>query len=170
MTYARGADFLISIDDDNFCRPDEDFFAEHAIVCGVESVQTVADSATGFYNVCDLLEMEHPGPIYARGFPYRFRHQDEQPQRVERIVPVHMNAGLWLLDPDIDGISWLVAKPHVKRFRGESLVLGAKTWSPINTQNTSVRHDAIPAYYYIRMGTRFPGCRLTAMETSSPVI
>ena len=68
-----------------------------------------------------------------------------------------MNAGLWLIDPDIDGITWLVAKPHVTGFRGESLVLGAKTWSPINTQNTALRHEAIPAYYYIRMGYPLPG-------------
>ena len=152
MAYAQGPDFLISIDDDNFCRPDEDFFAEHAVVCGAESVQTVADSATGFYNICSLLEMEHPGPIYPRGFPYRFRHQDERLQRAGRSVSVHMNAGLWLLDPDIDGITWLVAKPRVTGFKGESLVLGTRTWSPINTQNTALRHEAIPAYYYIRMG------------------
>jgi hypothetical protein len=152
MAYAQGAEFLISIDDDNFCRPDEDFFAQHAVVCGAESVQTVADSATGFYNICSLLEMEHPGPIYARGFPYRFRHQEERPQRVERSISVHMNAGLWLMDPDIDGITWLVAKPRVTGFRGESVVLGTRTWSPINSQNTALRYEAIPAYYYIRMG------------------
>ena len=157
MAYARAADFLISIDDDNFCRPDEDFFAEHAVVCGAESVQTVAESATGFYNICALLEMENPGPVYARGFPYRFRHQDERPQRVGRSVSVHMNAGLWLIDPDIDGITWLVANPRVRAFRGESLVLGARTWSPVNTQNTALRHDAIPAYYYIRMGYPLSG-------------
>lgn len=157
MAYAQDADFLISIDDDNFCRLDEDFFAEHAVVCGSDSVRTVAESATGFYNICDLLEMEKPGAIYARGFPYRFRHQDEQRQRVERSVSVHMNAGLWLLDPDIDGITWLVSKPHVTGFRGESLVLGAKTWSPINTQNTALRQEAIPSYYYIRMGYPLAG-------------
>jgi hypothetical protein len=157
MAYARAADFLISIDDDNFCRPDEDFFAEHAVVCGAESEQTVVESATGFYNICDQLQMERPGQIYARGFPYRYRHQDEQLQRVERSVPVAMNAGLWLIDPDIDGITWLVEKPRVTGFKGKSLVLGAKTWSPINTQNTALKHEAIPSYYYIRMGYPLAG-------------
>src|SRR6476469_1330598 len=69
MAYARGADFLISIDDDNFCRPEEDFFAEHAAVCAGESAHTVVESESGFFNICDLLELERPGAIYARGFP-----------------------------------------------------------------------------------------------------
>src|SRR5215813_2772369 len=33
MALAEPMDFLISIDDDNFCPQDEDFFTEHAIVC-----------------------------------------------------------------------------------------------------------------------------------------
>jgi hypothetical protein len=152
MAYARGADFLISIDDDNFCRPGEDFFAEHAAVCDGESERTLVESDTGFFNICDLLELERPGPIYARGFPYRFRHREERPRRTNGVVPIHVNAGLWMLDPDVDGITLLVAKPRVCGFKGESLVLGRQTWSPVNTQNTALRHEAIPAYYYIRMG------------------
>jgi hypothetical protein len=151
MAYARGADFLISIDDDNYCRPGEDFFAAHATVCAGSSEQTVVESETGFFNICELLEFERPGPVYARGFPYRFRHLDERPRREKCKLPVHVNAGLWTLDPDLDGITWLVAKPRVCGFKGESLVLGTRTWSPVNTQNTAMRHEAIPAYYYIRM-------------------
>jgi hypothetical protein len=151
MAYARGADFLISIDDDNFCRADEDFLAEHSAVCADDSEETVVESETGFLNICELLEMERPGPVYPRGFPYRFRHQDERPRRHKQRVPVHVNAGLWLLDPDVDGITWLVAKPRVLSFKGEPVVLGPKTWTPVNTQNTAMRHQAIPAYYYIRM-------------------
>ena len=157
MAYARGADFLISIDDDNYCRPGEDFFAQHAAVCGGPSEHTVVESETGFFNICELLELERPGPVYARGYPYRFRHRDERPRREQRAVPVHINAGLWTLDPDIDGITWLVAKPRVRGFKGESLVLGSRTWSPVNTQNTALRHEAIPAYYYIRMGYPLSG-------------
>ena len=26
------------------------------------------------------------------------------------------------------------------------------TWTPVNTQNTALHRDAIPAYYYVRMG------------------
>jgi Reversibly glycosylated polypeptide len=151
MAYARGADFLISIDDDNYCREDEDFFVEHSAVCADDSEQTVVESETGFLNICELLEMERPGSIYPRGFPYRFRHHDERPSKQKQRVSVHVNAGLWLLDPDVDGITWLVAKPRVRSFKGETIVLGRNTWTPVNTQNTAMRHQAIPAYYYIRM-------------------
>jgi hypothetical protein len=157
MAYAAGSDFLISIDDDNYCRPEEDFFAGHAAVCAGPSTQTVADSATGFLDVCDLLEMEKPRPVYARGFPYRFRHLDEHRQLQDRQAQVHINAGLWLLYPDIDAVTWLVAKPKVEAFKGASLVLGQHTWSPVNTQNTSLIRGAIPAYYFIRMGYPISG-------------
>jgi hypothetical protein len=152
MAYAAGTDFLVSIDDDNYCQPNEDFLTEHSVVCQGSSLRTVTESATGFLNICDLLEMEEPRPAYARGFPYGFRHRDEKPQREERNVAVHINAGLWVLDPDVDGITWLVAKPRVKDFKGESLALGPRTWSPINSQNTALARDAIPSYYFMRMG------------------
>ena len=157
MAYAGESDFLISIDDDNYCRGEEDFFSEHAVVCEGEPAQTVVKSATGFLNICDLLEMENPGPVYPRGFPYAFRHRPEQAIREQRKAAVHVNAGLWLLDPDIDGMTWLVIHPRVKRFRGESVVLHRDTWSPINSQNTALRRDAIPGYYFVRMGYPLAG-------------
>jgi Reversibly glycosylated polypeptide len=157
MAYAAGVDFLISIDDDNFCRADEDFFAEHAIVCSGEATQTVAESASGFLNICELLEMEWPGPVYPRGFPYLFRHRQESPGLEQRSVPVHFNAGLWLVDPDVDGITWLTMKPRARGFRGESVVLNSRTWSPMNTQNTALRACAIPSYYFVRMGYPLAG-------------
>jgi hypothetical protein len=67
-------------------------------------------------------------------------------------VSVHVNAGLWLLDPDADGITWLVAPAQSVAFKGESLALGRHTWSPVNTQNTALRREAISAYYFLRMG------------------
>lgn len=152
MAYAAGTDFLVSIDDDNYCQPDEDFLAEHAVVCQDVIMRTVTESATGFLNICDLLEMEKPQPVYPRGFPYAVRHRDEKPHREEQSVHVHVNAGLWLLDADVDAITWLVAKPKAKAFKGESLVLGSRTWSPVNSQNTAIAREAIPSYYYIRMG------------------
>ncbi len=85
------------------------------------------------------------------------RHRDEQWRGEQRNAAVHINAGLWLLDPDIDGITWLVAKPRVKAFKGESLVLGPGTWSPVNSQNTALAREAIPSYYFIRMGYPISG-------------
>src|SRR5579883_105909 len=157
MALERGSDFLISIDDDNFCR-EEDCFQEHAVVVAGAREQEVTSSATGYLNICELLELEKPRPVYARGFPYAARHHDEAWSNTKAKADVHLNAGLWLRDPDIDGITWLVAMPKVSGFRGKSLVLGDKTWSPINTQNTGLRREAIAAYYFIKMDIRWREC------------
>src|SRR4029077_16999182 len=128
-------DFVISLDDDNYCTENEDAFAEHAVTCISKSRQKVWESSTGFLNICNLLEFERVAPVYARGFPYKVRHVKEEIQSEDRDVPVHINAGLWQMDPDVDGITWLVAKPNVTGFKGPSVVLGRNTWSPVNTQN-----------------------------------
>lgn len=156
MAYRSGRDFLISIDDDNHCRPDEDFVGEHSIVCSSHAHEAV-ESATGYLNICNLLQFEKPAPIYPRGFPYAFRHLEETPCPADKSVAIAINAGLWTHDPDIDGITWLVTKPRVLSFKGRSVVLGPKTWSPVNSQNTALRRDAIPAYYFIRMGYPISG-------------
>jgi hypothetical protein len=75
-------------------------------------------------------------------------------------VDVHINAGLWLLAPDVDAINWLVAPAQATAFKGPSLVLGRRTWSPINTQNTALRREALGAYYYVRMGYPLGGMTL----------
>jgi len=157
MALASGSDFVVSIDDDNYCTDEDDVFGQHAVVCAEAAEQTVTSSATGFFNICSLLEFDKPAPVYARGFPYFARHKDENPRLTRESVAVHMNAGLWTLDPDIDGITWLVALPHVKSFRGPSIVLARDTWSPVNTQNTALARHAIPAYYFIKMGYPIAG-------------
>jgi hypothetical protein len=62
-----------------------------------------------------------------------------------------MNAGLWLGEPDLDAITWLVNPARATEFKGESVLLDDGTWSPINTQNTSLHRDIIPAYYFLPM-------------------
>jgi hypothetical protein len=57
-----------------------------------------------------------------------------------------------VLDPDVDALTWLVTDPHGHAFRGASEILGRDTWSPVNTQNTALRREAMAAYYFIRMG------------------
>ena len=62
-----------------------------------------------------------------------------------------MNAGLWLRDPDLDGMSWLAAPVRALSFKGKSVVLGERTWSPVNSQNTALHRDVIPSYYFLPM-------------------
>lgn len=157
MTLESGSDFLLSIDDDNYCIDSHDFFKEHAIVTAKPAQYEIANSATGFLNICEMLDWATVAKPYPRGFPYYARHKSEDWQIRKGTAEVHVNAGLWLVDPDVDAITWLVSAPKVKKFGGSSLVLGKNSWAPVNTQNTSLRRDVIPSYYFIRMGYPISG-------------
>lgn len=154
------ADFLISIDDDNYCPTGEDYFAEHSIVCREAQRYDVVESKNGWYNLCDLLELDPAYRVYPRGFPYAVRHRDTQITTQARKVEVRINAGLWLQDPDLDGITWLAAPARGRAFRGRSVVLGERTWSPINTQNTALHRDVIASYYFLPMSTTGSGLQI----------
>jgi hypothetical protein len=160
MALAGGADFLISIDDDNYCRSGEDFFGEHAVVCGSGSTQNVVDDDSGWFNICDLLELEPHTRVYPRGFPYFARHREVRVTNRQAAPDIHMNAGLWLFDPDLDAITWLVSPTRSVSVSGTPVVLSRNTWTPVNTQNTALRMSAVPSYYYIRMGYPLAGAAI----------
>ena len=160
MAAESEVDFLMSIDDDNYCPANEDYFAEHSIVCGDPRRYAVVDSSNGWFNLCDLLELEPASRVYPRGFPYAARHQQPQIKIQSRQATVRINAGMWLQEPDLDGITWLAAPVRALSFRGESIVLGDSTWSPVNTQNTALHRDVIPSYYFIPMGNSQAGLQI----------
>ena len=160
MAAESGADFLISIDDDNFCPAQEDYFAEHSIVCGEARRYDVIESNNGWFNFCELLELEPACRIYPRGFPYAARHQTPDVRTRTQTAVVRINAGLWLRDPDLDGITWLAAPARAEGFTGRSIVLGERTWSPVNTQNTALHRDVIPAFYFVPMSSSPAGLQI----------
>lgn len=152
MALEGGADFIISIDDDNFAIIDQDFWAAHCVVCSDEVVAEVLSSSSGWFNPCTLLTFDHSLPLYPRGFPHYARCSDPALTQSERRVPVHVNVGLWIGDPDIDAMTWLVLPSRSLEFKGQPVVLDLDTWSPINSQNTALRREAIAAYYFVKMG------------------
>jgi Reversibly glycosylated polypeptide len=154
------ADFLMSIDDDNYCPANEDYFAEHSVVCREPQRYEVVNSNSGWYNLCDLLELEPAYRVYPRGFPYSARHLEPETKIETRKAAVRINAGMWLRDPDLDGITWLAAPVRARAFRGKSIVLGDRTWSPINTQNTALHRDVIPGYYFLPMSNSPTGMQI----------
>jgi len=54
MAWERGSDFLISIDDDNFCGDNDDYFTAHASALFDWQPHHIAYSDTRFLNICDL--------------------------------------------------------------------------------------------------------------------
>lgn len=162
--WESGAEVLISIDDDNYCLPGRDFVGAHHVVGSkAGSVQnTDYVSSARWYNICERLVAQVGDAFFARGYPYYARKSLDRVEVTE--VPdsaqdsiVAVNAGLWLDDPDVDAMSRLVQGPTVTAAADRSVMLAPETWSPINTQNTALLREAIPAYYYIRMGFPIKG-------------
>lgn len=77
---------------------------------------------------------------------------------------IRINAGLWLEEPDLDAMTWLTTPVRATSFRGESVVLGPRTWSPVNTQNTALHREVIPSYYFVRMGSPLSGMHIDRYE------
>ena len=165
--WENGADVLISIDDDNYCLADSDFVGCHHVVGMPLGQAGEPEYAQGqsWYNICQRLRGQVSDPFYARGFPYAARISNQQAELIK--LPkdashrtISVNAGLWLDDPDVDAMSRLVQAPRVRSAAPGGVALAPETWSPINTQNTALIRDAIPAYYYVRMGFPIQGMKI----------
>jgi hypothetical protein len=157
MALDRGAEVLVSIDDDNYCLADADFVGEHSIVGEICTAPEVVTS-DGWFNIASMLAGGYAGEIFPRGFPYAARHRAREVSiggPVSR--PVAINAGLWLSDPDVDAVTRLALAPRVSSADARSVLLGPRVWSPVNTQNTAVAREAVAAYYYVRMGHSLGG-------------
>lgn len=164
--WESGADVLISIDDDNYCLADSDFVGEHHSVGGRADVHGNARWACGedWFNICDRLRPETPMALHARGFPYAARGNaaaTPEPLPADAAsTRIAVNAGLWTEDPDVDALSRLTLGPRITGADSQPVILAPETWSPINTQNTGLLRDAIPAYWYVRMGYPLQGLQI----------
>jgi hypothetical protein len=147
MALADGAEMIVSIDDDNYCPEDEDFIGEHEQSL-LHPGKTISIEEVWFNNLTLLgASILHP-----RGFPYYAKHPKIRGFRQGDTLPVRINAGLWAGDPDLDAITWLAHPVSPLRSWVEaSAALAPDTWCPINSQNTAVHRDLMPAYYFIRM-------------------
>lgn len=157
MAYELGDEVVISIDDDNFPIKGKDFFKEHEVVGKGKARNVLIENTKGWFNVCSLLNFANTGVVYPRGFPYFARFKEENYHQQTSEVEIHMNAGLWLKAPDVDAITWLGVKPHAVSFKNKSIVLAQNTWTPINTQNTSLNRLVIPSYWFVKMGYPISG-------------
>jgi hypothetical protein len=155
MALESGYDVLLSIDDDNFCIGET--YAACALACGDALTLPAVHSSSGWFNFCEMLSLEPNYRVFPRGFPYSQRTQTPALKYINETGQVRMNVGLWLQEPDLDAITWLAAPVRAKSFKGDSVLLGQNTWSPINTQNTALHRDLIVSYYCVRMGYPLAG-------------
>jgi Reversibly glycosylated polypeptide len=150
MSWQDEAEAIVSADDDNTPLNGQWLVGHQAVVEG-PARYTMVSSSTGWFNPCSLLDTR-PAIIWPRGFPY-FARTASEVTHAYGMADVGINAGLWLGDPDVDAITRLGARPVVITQKGASVTLAPGTWMPVNSQNTAVRWDLIPAYYFARMGT-----------------
>jgi hypothetical protein len=157
--WEHGTDVLITIDDDNYCRSDSDFVAAHSVVGNraADGPDAQCVSGASWFNICSMLSDDLGSPIWARGFPYAERNDQRPvltgpPSHEVADAKIAVNAGLWLDDPDVDAVTRLAQRPYVDSADETDVILAPGTWTPINTQNTALHGEALPAYYYVRMG------------------
>lgn len=153
---ARGADVVISIDDDNFPREGQ-YYAKHSVVGELNKV--LEFSSDKWFNILqDLTDAN----IYQRGFPYTKKgifNIYEHSMVSDRTVAI--NQGLWVGDPDIDAVTSMSNKGiKLNKTSSLSFVLGKDTWAPINSQNTAVSRAAMAAYFFIPMGNTITGLKI----------
>ena len=156
-----GCERLISIDDDNWPTKD-DFIGGHLLTGRNWSGELILEP-TGFHNVCEHLDFAPSRAVFPRGYPFKLRGTANAPEwaSAEEGAVVGVTAGLWLNEPDIDATTWLNGKVNGVGYHGpEAFALVQSTWSPINTQNTSVIRALIPAYLCIPMGWDVPGGKI----------
>lgn len=156
-----GCEVMLSMDDDNF--PAEDDFVGRHMVTGEPWNEPVIREHSKFHNICEYLSFEPQRAIFPRGFPFRLRGHANAPENVAPPTgaKIGVTEGLWLVEPDIDATTWLNGKVSGKAYRGPDLfVLEQSTWSPVNSQNTSVVRDLIPAFVFVTMAWPVPGGKL----------
>jgi reversibly glycosylated polypeptide len=155
MALADGADMIISVDDDNF--PGSDFFSEHSVVTQRDHKVREVICGGRWFNPCWLLGLD----CWPRGFPYYARDNGVNVSRMAEsqnwVTRVTVNAGLWGGEPDVDAVTRLAVSPVSSHLVG-SAALGPFTWAPVNSQNTAVTAEAIPAYYFLDVDRHYgPG-------------
>lgn len=146
MALADGAEMIVSIDDDNYCPENQDFIENHGHVFADSKL--CVSRKSGWYN---NLMLYPRSDIFPRGFPYYAKSPFEQSDLKVEVHPIRINAGMWIGDPDLDALTWLHTASFSPQTCAGSIILSSDTWCPINSQNTAVHRDLMPAYYFIRM-------------------
>lgn len=152
LAYQNDFDFIISMDDDNFPIL-KNFVQEHRKRLGHQKNKKILNSKTGLFNNCTLLGKNNF--IHPRGFPLNKRNIDYKNiygYKKNNSLQIACNVGMWTIAPDVDAISWLVKKEKIDVKKCDEIIISKKTYCPINTQNTSIKKEFLPAYYYIKMG------------------
>lgn len=159
MAAEKDTEIIIAIDDDNYAT-DEDFGKYHSIVGKKATLPTIT-STNGWFNPCTMLETDHGGLIYPRGYPFSKRYKEKY-TFAQSTGQVAINMGLWTEDPDVDAVTHLANPTKILNMKSgyKSIMLSPGTFAPINTQNTAFHKKVLPCYYYILMNASLRGLKI----------
>ncbi len=145
-----GAETVVTVDDDNFI-VGSDYFGSHAITGTEVELDSMGQArAGGWFNICRFLRDADQRRFFPRGYGMAARRIADDPafpqcRERKRVV---VNAGLWLGDPDIDGVTRLAAPIDVRSYDGpEHFFVAGGVWTPFNSQNTALARELLPAYF-----------------------
>ena len=151
MAWRDGADIMVSVDDDNL--PGDRWLLQHAVpLTGIQGDVDTVSAPDRYWNPGSVLHSDEM-TFWPRGYPYRARDLGGRAWTWSKSSAlVAINAGLWRGDPDVDAISRIATRPSSHGLIRNETVLAPDTWAPVNSQNTAIRRDVIPAYYFFRSG------------------
>ena len=144
--YEHGTDLFAMINDDNFATED-DMIGRHKKT-GRVSEQTTVSSSSGWYNVCKALREKNFIEFYHRGYPQKQKWNNGVLDVWTETRKIIVNEGLWIDNPDTDAITRMERPLEVKgHYLTIDFALARGTWSPLNSQNTTIAREAVPAYF-----------------------
>lgn len=157
--YQMGAELIIMVDDDNFPIREQDYFQFHNIRRNSLDYLTTISADNGWFNVCDTLNEQNRINIFHRGYPFNRRTKGIITSELKK-VKIAANEGLWTEAPDVDAFAWLNWPDlNITNFEssmyGQSYALSEQTWSPIDSQNTSIIREALPSFFLNPFSLRY---------------
>jgi hypothetical protein len=136
----NGADYIVDTDDDNIPKKNWTF-------PDFESEFDFLNENEGFINIYQLFTKQK---IWPRGLPLNLISQNfelEKKISTNKKCKVGIWQGLADEDPDVDAIYRLTSDESCYFDEREPVVLGKKTISPFNTQNTIIRKELFILMY-----------------------
>jgi Reversibly glycosylated polypeptide len=145
--YELGAHSILTVDDDNYLlEPD---LLKHHLMVGERRTLRSFQSSAGWFDPCQFLRVKPDVRYFHRGFPMSERaNAPGVVTESSRTGKVITNVGLWLGDPDVDAWTRMTLPLEaVEWTQEENFTLAAGTWSPFNSQQTTIARELLPAYF-----------------------
>jgi len=150
-----GADVIISVDDDNYAG-ESNWLHEHLSVLGCTDYLPMVRSTNRIVNPCRILKFNYAETnIYSRGYPLPDLFSDTFEVGMENGGKVALNMGLWIESPDVDAYTNILFSNlkslDLKEISMQRYALASNNYMPVNTQNTAIIRELIPAFYDVLM-------------------